>query len=275
MLVKNTLVKRSEIYFSAIQVPIDVAMILLAATSAYFLRSVPIFQDYISKVFTLSFSDYLESVAYLTPAFILIFALEGLYTMRVTRRFWAELYAVGRATSLSLIVLIVAVFLNREWFSSRFVIIFGWGFAILYIALARLIIQQIQKWFLVRRGVGVHRVLLIGSGDKMKSLKQAFKRDRGLGYRVVDQIDDASITRIKEIQKARGVDEIIIGDTSLTDEELGKLLDYCQINNITYKYVPTFFPDVAFYREHFPGRTAYRIPAHAARRVGQDPQACL
>lgn len=245
--------KRSEFYFSTIQVPIDAAMILLAATSAYFLRQLPAFEGYISPVFNFRFEDYIISVLYLVPVFLVIFAIEGLYAMRVTRRPLQEAYQVGRATSLGLVILIIAIFLNREWFSSRFVILFGWLFAVLYIAAARLVVQQIQRWFLVRRGIGVHRVLLIGSGERMYKLRQALRRDKRLGYRVVDQIEDASISHIKDIRERKGVDEVIIGDTSLTDAELNKLLDYCQINNITYKYMPTSFQTSRFELKIFRG----------------------
>ncbi|OGI22318.1 MAG: hypothetical protein A2808_00970 [Candidatus Moranbacteria bacterium RIFCSPHIGHO2_01_FULL_55_24] len=245
--------KRSEVFFSTIQVPIDLIMILLAAATAYFLRGLPIFEGYVSRVFNLGFEEYIRSVAYLLPFFIIVFAVEGLYTMRVTRRFWAEFYSVGKATGLSLVILIIAIFLNREWFSSRFVILFGWGFSVLYIALARLAIQQIQKWLLKHKGIGTHRVLLIGSSEKMYTIKKELKRDRGLGYKVVDQIDDASITHIKEIREAKGIDEIIIGDASLTDDELEKLLDYCQINNITYKYIPTTLQTSRFTMRIFRG----------------------
>ena len=44
-------------YFSTVQVPLDFLMILLAGTSAYFLRDLPIFEGYVSKVFNLSFVD--------------------------------------------------------------------------------------------------------------------------------------------------------------------------------------------------------------------------
>jgi exopolysaccharide biosynthesis polyprenyl glycosylphosphotransferase len=231
--------KRSEVYFSTIQVPLDFLMILLAGTSAYFLRDLPIFEGYVSKVFNLSFVDYIWSVAYLAPFCLLIFAIEGLYTMRVTRRFWPEFYRVGKATGLALIILIIVIFLNREWFSSRFVILFGWGFSVLYIAGARLIVQRIQKWLLATREIGVHRVLLIGNNEKINRMKRLFARNRSLGYKVVDQIEVASVSLIKDIRAEKGVDEIIVGDTSLTDEELEKLFDYCQINNITYKHLPT------------------------------------
>ena len=245
--------KRSEIFFSSIQVPIDFIMILLAATSAYFLRSLPIFEGYVSKVFTFGFREYIVSVLMLSPLFIIILAVEGLYKMRVTRRFWHEAYGVGRALTLGLIILIIVIFLNREWFSSRFVILVGWGLAVLYIALSRTLIQIIQRWLLTHKGIGVHRVLLIGTNKKMQVLRRQFRRDMGRGYKVVDQIDDVSITHIKEIRQKKGVDEIIIGDPSFTDDELTKLMDFCQINNITYKYVPTTSQTSRFTMQIFAG----------------------
>jgi exopolysaccharide biosynthesis polyprenyl glycosylphosphotransferase len=231
--------KRSEVYFSTAQVPLDFIMILLAATTAYFLRDLPAFEGYVSKVFTLNFSDYIWAVAMLAPFCLFIFALEGLYSMRATRRFWPEFYRVAKATGLALVILIIVIFLNREWFSSRFVILFGWAFSVIYISSTRLVVQRIQKWLLVTREIGVHRVLLIGNNEKVNRVKRLFARNKSLGYKVVDQIEVASVSLIKEIRAAKGVDEIIVGDTSLTDEELEKLFDYCQINNVTYKYLPT------------------------------------
>ncbi len=231
--------KRSEIYFSAVQVPIDFVMIVLAAVSAYYLRGLPMFEGYVSRVFAIAFEDYFDFALIVSPFFLAVLAVEGLYRMRVTRSFWQEVYGVGRAVSLGLIILIIAVFLNREWFSSRFVILFGWALAVLYVILARFLVRRAQTWFLVNRGIGVHRVLLIGYNDKMRALRRLIERDKTLGYRVVDQIEDASVTHIKTIQKAKGIDEIIIGDPTLTDDEQGKLFDFCQINNIAYRYFPT------------------------------------
>jgi exopolysaccharide biosynthesis polyprenyl glycosylphosphotransferase len=231
--------KRSEIFFSAIQVPVDFMMILLAAATAYFLRGMPQFQAYVSRVFNLAFDDYIRFALTVAPFFLFILAVEGLYSMRSTRRFWQEAYGVMKSITFGLIILIIAVFLNREWFSSRFVILVGWMLAVFYVVAARYIIQRIQKWFLVHKGTGMHRVLLIGDNDRMKKMGRLLTRNKELGYRVVDQIDDASISHIKSIREARGIDEIIIGDPSLTDDEQAKLFDYCQINNILYRYFPT------------------------------------
>jgi exopolysaccharide biosynthesis polyprenyl glycosylphosphotransferase len=214
-------------------------MIVLAGLSAYYLRSLPMFEGYVSRVFNISFQNYLEFTLFVAPFFLLIMAFEGLYTMRATRTFTKEAYGVARAVSLGLVVLVIAVFLNREWFSSRFVILVGWALTVAYIVVARYAIQRVQKWYLVNKGIGMHRVLLIGTNQKMYTLRKLLMNNKKLGYRVVDEIDTASVTRVKEIRAEKGVDEIIVGDPTLTDDEQEKLFDYCQINNITYKYFPT------------------------------------
>lgn len=245
--------KRSEIYFSAIQVPVDFVMIVLAGLTAYYLRTLPMFEGYVSRVFNIAFRDYLEFTLVVAPFFLIIFAFEGLYTMRATRTFTKEAYGVARAISLGLVVLVIAVFLNREWFSSRFVILVSWAIAVVYVVMARYLIQRIQKWYLVNRGVGIHRVLLIGANQKMYALRKYLMKNKQMGYRVVDQVDIISISHIKEIRAKKGVDEIIVGDPTLTDDEQEKLFDYCQINNITYKYFPTTLQTQRFSMKIFNG----------------------
>ncbi|MFA9262135.1 MAG: sugar transferase [Undibacterium sp.] len=231
--------KRSEIYFSAIQLPVDFIMIVLAAISAYFLRGMPLFQGYVSRVFNLSFEDYFVFSLIVAPLFLISIAFEGLYTMRATRTFTKEAFGVLRAITYGLIILVLAVFLNREWFSSRFVILVSWAIAVVYVIVARFLIQRIQKWYLVNRGVGIHRVLLVGTNSKIEQLKNLFATRRDLGYVMVGEVETVSLHTIKEIREARGLDEIMVCDPSLTDDEQQKLLDYCQINNITLKYLPT------------------------------------
>ena len=172
--------KRSEIFFSAVQVPVDFLMIVLAAISAYFLRGLPIFEGYVSRVFNLSFNNYLDFALIVAPFFLLVFAIEGLYTMRATRSSGQEIYRVTRAITLGLVFLIIAVFLKREWFSSRFVILVGWALTVVYVILARYIIQRIQNWLLVNKGIGIHRALLIGYNAKMKTLRSQLMKNKML-----------------------------------------------------------------------------------------------
>lgn len=242
--------KRSELFFSAIQVPVDFAMIVLAAISAYAIRNVPEFVSFATenvsdiiafqpKLYNFPFEEYLRIVLFVAPLFILIYALEGLYDIRATRKFWKEALKVFSATSIGLVVIIVTIFLKREWFSSRFVILAAWILAVIYVLLARYLLQLIQKWLLRSRGVGVHRVLLIGRNGKVDSLSRLFRFNKNLGYKVVDKVQTASLKVIKQIKQDKGVDEILLCEPSLTEDEQEKLIDYCAIHNIAYKFCPT------------------------------------
>lgn len=231
--------KKSELFFNAIQVPIDFAMIVLAAITAFAVRNVPSIIQLKPKLYSFPFDVYLRMVLIVAPLFLLVYALEGLYDIRATRKFWKEVFRVFGATSIGLVIIIVAIFLKREWFSSRFIILAAWLLIITYVVLARYLLQLIQKWLLRKKGIGVHRVLLIGKNSKMDAISDTIRGNKKLGYKIIDQIDTAHLKAVQMIKKERGIDEIILCESSITDDEQEKLIDYCAINNITYKYIPT------------------------------------
>jgi len=231
--------KKSELFFSAIQIPIDFAMIVLAALTAFSVRNVPSIIQLKPLLYSFPFDIYLRIVFIITPLFILIYAFEGLYDIRVTRKFWKEALKIFGATSIGLVIIIVAIFLKREWFSSRFIILAAWLLATTYVVIARYLLQLVQKWLLRNRGIGVHRVLLIGKNSKMNVILRTIKENKNLGYEVIDQIDTAHLKVIKAIKEQLGIDEIILCEPSITDDEQEKLIDYCTIHNIVYKYIPT------------------------------------
>ncbi|MCX6763489.1 MAG: sugar transferase [Candidatus Moranbacteria bacterium] len=231
--------KKSELFFSFIQVPVDFLMIILAAMTAFSIRNVPQILALKPKLYEFPFNAYLKIILMVAPLFILIYAIEGLYNIRVTKKFWREMVKVFTATSVGLVIIIVAIFLKREWFSSRFIILAAWGLATLYITIARSLLHIFQKWLLRKYGLGVHRVLLIGYNGKMDLIYKLIHRKKNLGYRVVDRISNARLKIVRQIKEEKGIDEIIVCDPYLTDDEQEKLIDFCAINNIGYKYIPT------------------------------------
>ena len=251
--------KRSELFFSAVQVPIDIIMIVLAALSAFAIRNVPQIIALQPKLYNFPFKSYLIIILVIVPFFILIYALEGLYDLKVTLKFWKESLKVFFATSIGLVAIIVTIFLKREWFSSRFIILAGWLLAVAYVIIGRYILQKIQKWFLKNKRVGIHRLLLIGNNGKLELIKNAIKRNPYSGYRIVGNVESASIHAIREIKDALGVDEIITCDSSITDSEQEKLIDYCAINNIAYKFMPTTLQTAKFEASIFNGEPIIEV----------------
>lgn len=237
----------------------DVFMIYLAARSAFVIRNIPEIIALKPKLYVFPLEAYMRIVYIIIPLFIGVYALEGLYNIKTTRKFWQEGLKIFTATSISLVVIIVAIFLKREWFSSRFIILAGWFLAVAYVTFGRYLLQKVQKYFLIKKGIGVYRVLLVGSNGKMHKISDTIKNNPALGYRIVDHISTGSIRAIKEIRLQKGIDEIIICDSTLTDDEQEKLVDYCAINNIAYKFIPTALQTSRFETGIFNGEPIIEI----------------
>ncbi|HHH12477.1 MAG TPA: sugar transferase, partial [Candidatus Moranbacteria bacterium] len=239
--------KRSELFFSLLRVPTDFAMLLAAAAAAFVLRDIlPRWLDIPERLFEFPFEKFMIIAVATAPFFLLLYALEGLYDIRVTKKFTGEIWSVTRATTIGLMVIIVAGFLNRDWFSSRIIILSGWVLAIIFVVAARVALREIQRWLLVKKGIGTHRVLLLGAGGASKTIRRYISTHPASGYKVVAQLETPHLREIKEIRRRKGVDEIIVADASLPDSVMEKLIDYCHLNDITVRFVPTSLQMTSF-----------------------------
>lgn len=251
--------KKSELLFGVIQIPMDAAMIMLAALSAFWMRNVPEVIALRPKLYNFPLESYLKIMIAIIPLFIAVYALEGLYNIKATRRFHEEVLKIFSATSIALLVIIVVIFLKKEWFSSRFVILSGWVLAVISVTIGRYLLQKIQKILLVKKGVGAYRVLLIGGNGKLRRIRKMIESNPYYGYRVIGHLETGSVHAVKEVKKEKGIDEIIVCDSTLTDSEQEKLIDYCAINNIAYKFIPTTFQTVRFDTGIFGGEPIIEI----------------
>ncbi len=253
--------KKSELTFSIIQVFVDLSMVLLGSALAYQLRHISQVQSLIQKegLYNFSFEQFMYIVYMIAPLFLVVYAFEGLYNIRSTRKFFKEGYLVFKATTVVLVLVMVGFFLQREWFSSRFIIVMAWMLIISFVMCGRLFLQIIQRKLLVLKGIGYHRVLVIGLGNKVKNVRETIISKPQLGYRVVGFMDHVDIREIKESKKKFGIDEIIVHESSVPDDLLLKLYDYCQINNITYKFIPSLRQATQFNVNIFNGEPIIEI----------------
>ncbi|MCX6799983.1 MAG: hypothetical protein NT091_02445, partial [Candidatus Falkowbacteria bacterium] len=231
--------KKTELLFSFLLVPIDYLMIVLAGISAYNVR----FAQFITVVrpvnFYLEFSWYLKILLLVAIAWIVIFALAGLYSIKEgTRKLSEEIYKVILACSTGFMLLTVSIFMSRELFDSRFIVLVAFVFAIIYISLARALIRYIQK-ALFKYKIGVHKVVLLGSGKSADALIQNFSMNSKSGYEVVKRLYDFSLetsNNLLDFLRMNEVDEIIQADPNLSKAEVLRLYDFADENHITFKY---------------------------------------
>jgi exopolysaccharide biosynthesis polyprenyl glycosylphosphotransferase len=237
--------KKSELFFALILVPFDFAMIVFAAILSYWFRFTPGVVEIKPVLFDLPFNTYFKMVLIIAPFFLLIFALEGLYSLKSTRSFLREFFAILFSVTVGFTLIIFAIFLQQSWFSSRFVIITAWGFAIFLIALTRYVINFIQRLLLVYKGYGVHRLILIGKGGYCDTVCDRFSKNPEFGYKIIAREPKINIDSLREIRLDKGIDEILVCDPEISMKELREVNDFCNRNRIAFKFVPAILQSVS------------------------------
>ena len=230
--------KRSELFFSFLLVPLDFAMIVLAGVSAYYIRYADFFQELRPVVFNLDLGNYSRIVILIALLWLIIFALSGLYTIRSARKLVKEIYRVILACSTGLVLIVVIIFIRRELFDSRFIVLAGWILAIVYITIARSLVRTIQR-ALFKYSVGVYKVILVGNSKTTDSLMHEFSSQKNFGVKIVKRLRDFSIETARELSefiKLERVDEIIQSDPNLTKLEVIRMYDFADEHHITFKY---------------------------------------
>lgn len=213
-------------------------MIILAGTSAYYLRFASVAAEIRPVIFSLPFGDYFQILLLIALAWLVIFALAGLYSIKGSRRLTAEVYRVILACSTGLMLIVIMIFAFRELFSSRFIVLAGWLLAIVYISFARIIIRLVQR-ILLRYGIGVHKIVLVGDSNTTDALIHEFSSRKNSGYEVVKRLKNFSLEAsedLAEFLRACEVDEIMQSDPNLSKAEAIRLFDFADENHIIFKY---------------------------------------
>ena len=232
-------IKKPELFFPFILIPIDYLMIVLAAISAYYLRFNGALSEVRPVIFDLPFNYYLELVLSVSFLWLIVLALSGIYRITSTGKIARELARIFLASSTSFALIAIFIFFRRELFDSRFIVLATWFLSIIYISFAHIVIRFFQrKSFLF--GWGIKRVIIVGNGKTADNFVHDFSAHRHFGYEVVKRIRDFSLETVQEVTEfiaGNRVDEIIQCDPNLSKAELVRLYDFANENHITFKYV--------------------------------------
>ncbi|MDP2754939.1 MAG: exopolysaccharide biosynthesis polyprenyl glycosylphosphotransferase, partial [Nitrospirota bacterium] len=213
-------------------------MIVLAGVSAYYIRYAEFFQELRPVIFNLPLTGYVKIILLIAVLWVIIFALAGLYAVKASRRLINEIYKVILACSTGLMLIVVLIFIRRELFDSRFIVLAGWLLAIIYISIARGFVRLIQR-ALFKYGIGAHKVILVGNSKTTDNLIHEFSSKKNFGYEVVKRLRDFSIETAQELAeflKTKEVDEIIQSDPNLSKTEVLRLYDFADDHHLTFKY---------------------------------------
>ena len=237
--------KKSELIFSALLVPVDFLMFLLAGISAYFLRVSPWVVEWRPVLFALNlpFQRYIILLIGVSLFGILIFGVSGLYNITPQKRLFKEFFQIVIAISATFLAIILYIFLTSTAFESRFIILMAWALAIIFISLGRFLIKKIQRYMVGRYNLGIHYVVIIGKDKMTRKVMKEINNHPDLGYRIVKHFSELEIKKIKAFLKKTKpqIDETILASPRYERREVLEILDFCEEQRIGFKFVPNLF----------------------------------
>jgi exopolysaccharide biosynthesis polyprenyl glycosylphosphotransferase len=239
--------KRSELFFAFLQVPVDAAMMVFAFVASYYLRlsldSVPGFNN-------IGVDDYLKYTLFLIPIWILLFAANGLYSIKNTTGFLFELYRIAVATSTVILFFVMIIFFTKTFFFSRLILGFIWVISIIALMVGRLTVRLIRK-SLLKTGLGVRNVLLIGNNIASKEVNREISRTYS-GFKVIGVLGQeehtetglkviGDIDNLPMIIKKYSIDEVILTESKISEAKMISIIESCYDLKAGFKYIPDVF----------------------------------
>jgi exopolysaccharide biosynthesis polyprenyl glycosylphosphotransferase len=231
-------------FYSLLLLPVDAVALLLAGLLTWYLRFKTDVPGLDPAGATLSLDSFFTFAAVIIPAYLIIFAIARLYVDHREQRYLDELFRVLLGLSTGTLGLIVYLFFRQEVDTSRFLIIATWILSILFVAIGRYgvrIFERLER----KRGIGVHKVIIVGENDTSRRLRRNFREHPEQGVQVVAVIGHQDAGRIvREIEQyleTHQPSEIIQTDPTLRQSSVEHLLDFCDEHRLRYKFTPNIF----------------------------------
>lgn len=187
------MIKERKRFFLSILFLIDLSVISLAWIASYYLR---FYGRLIPCYHIPSLSLYSKYLLAILLVWIVIFRFFELYQPKKATSLLIEGISIIKASSFLFLALITLTFFLEREAISRIALIFFWIISNLLLFLSHFLYRKILYW-LWKKGVNNHRVLIIGSGSLAEKIRDRLESHHELGFRVVGFLTE----RYEEIGK--------------------------------------------------------------------------
>ncbi|WP_170293007.1 sugar transferase [Thermogemmatispora aurantia] len=185
---------------------------------------------------------------------IAIFAVRGLYRLRLTGTWFRQMWTITSSATIGMAFLITYYFVFQPTANSRLLVPFVWAISIVLLCLGRLIASAIMGT-LYQLGLGETRVLVVGSGRLAKMIMQHVAANPSLGYSIVGFLHDlenapGDFGRFKMLGtlddlgmaiRSMQVDEVIIALPSHLHEQVIRTVRLCERLGASFKLIPDLY----------------------------------
>ncbi|MEK9157295.1 MAG: hypothetical protein AAB448_04180 [Patescibacteria group bacterium] len=235
--------RRADLAFATLLVPLDYLALLVAASFAYSLRFAPWLTEYIPVQFALTYREYIMTAMIVASMYLVVFALSGLYVVRPKGGILQEVLRVGISSSAAMALILAIAFFSRELFDSRFIILAAWGLAILFVSATRIATRFLQK-ALRLFGFDVTSLVVIGKTKTSQNLLQTLALHPSWGYRVVLNIPHFTADAEKKLRTLRRegrIDGLLLANPDASREEVLATKTFSDNEHLSFLYSADLF----------------------------------
>ncbi len=247
----SNLKRYSEVIFTSL---LDF-LILLAGWFIFHLN----YSDQLNMILKDAGLDFVNGGILLSIYWMAIFVLMGLYKRLYLISRLDEFIAVFKATSVGVLFLffigLIGDSISVE--DQKGLTIAYWGIILGMIGANRFLIRTVQRFF-ARRGRGLHKTLIIGTGESAKTAHDDLIRNKTLGMQVLGFIQvngkmphpDTGITKkevighlddIEEIIEKYEVQDVLVALEPDRRQDLVSVISKVDYPEITLKLLPDFY----------------------------------
>lgn len=241
--------KKSELLFVFLLLPVDIIMILISFVLAYYLRS----NIETEAIFNTELFDYMRLAVYLLPIWVGTFALNDLYNTRSGKGFFNKIYKIFISNSVAILFLTLAIFFTQTEFVSRLILVFTWVISFILIVIGRAMISWFQR-SLLKAGIGVRNILFIGKNEITEFIASEIRNKHSLGLNIVGLVNTngknttslktaGDLINLQKIIEKNKINELVLTDTNLSKDKIQSIIDTCMVNKVKLKFVPDILAD--------------------------------
>lgn len=241
------LIKENQQLLNKLNCITDCVMIFAAMPLAYWMRFFILAGDEVHV--TLSF--YLWLMLGLLPAFLIIYALAGMYESFRTKRFFRELKILLFIHISIGILLTGGLFLIKVIDVSRLTLVFFCLFSFLLVTFKRGVLRLTLGYFR-SSGYNLKHVLLIGCGKNARAYVGAVEREKALGYRIDGYVAQSptlaglkymgGFDNLRAVLDCNWYDELVYAMDASESENLLHVINESERSGLKLSIIPYYAP---------------------------------
>lgn len=238
----SCIMRRLDLAFAFLLLPLDFLALVGAAVTAYTLRYSRFFTEIRPILTDIPFNRWLSVSIFFALIWMLLFALAGLYRLR-GRRAWNTLGRVILACTAGAMIAIATVFFRLEWQTSRFLILAVWVLAIVYVSFFRLLLHLARKT-LLRARIGHQHMAIVGDSSAATSLIKLYREAPWIGITIEKQAktwNDQTRRDLSSLSRKNKLDVILLADTELDKRTALDLIAFAEDHHLEFRYLADLF----------------------------------